>query len=543
MDIIANECVVDNIVFFNIKTTGADQYRNEIIEISAIKIKDNKITKYNTLVKPMNRVPGYIYESYPYITEENLNKAPYINEVEEELLNFLENFPVICHNGGLESGFIFEYIKGFRNDILDLMEFSAILEPWQKEFRLESLINQVTINNIDFIASGMDYCNYMMMLFNSLLCRQWDREERSTKRRKTTLYQILTTQYNLSRRWPFTKYLERPLMFSAAKFPYVNFDETKKSTLKLKKISVDYTKYEDLLKDKAIWNNGGDFNYEFRKDQWLFTKKIRENVERDEKIFIEAPTGSGKTFAYVLTAALKAYVNKQKNKVADASFIISTDTKELQNQLIYKDIPSILKKLGLEEKIKYGSIKGKSNYLCVDRLIKAQTFSGDLSSILAEIFLKRLCATGEHGDVENINFWAYKHFSLEKYLPDILCDNDECNIEKCNRTCYLKKRYNDLPLENITVVNHSLLANWPYTEKKKITHLIIDEAHNLMDKCYDFFAEEFYSEEFQELLLNITDKEPTIFRQLASLNASYGYKENIDLDKMKYWIKEIQTSV
>ena len=48
MDIIANECVVDNIVFFNIKTTGADQYRNEIIEISAIKIKDNKITKYNT---------------------------------------------------------------------------------------------------------------------------------------------------------------------------------------------------------------------------------------------------------------------------------------------------------------------------------------------------------------------------------------------------------------------------------------------------------------------------------------------------------------
>ena len=185
--------------------------------------------------------------------------------------------------------------------------------------------------------------------------------------------------------------------------------------------------------------------------------------------------------------------------------------------------------------------KGKSNYICTDRLIKCQSFSGDLNSILSEIFLKRLCKDGEYGDVENISYWAYKHFALGDYLRDVVCDSEECNIERCYRNCYLKKRYNELPLENITVINHSLLASWPYGEKKKITHLIIDEAHNLMEKCYDFFSEEFRSNDFSELLKNIVEKEPTIYRQLAALNGSYGYRETIELDKIKYWISEIET--
>ena len=124
-----------------------------------------------------------------------------------------------------------------------------------------------------------------------------------------------------------------------------------------------------------------------------------------------------------------------------------------------------------------------------------------------------------------------------------MCDNDECNIEKCHRRCLLKKRYEELPLENITVINHSLLASWPYGEKKKITHLIIDEAHNLMDKCYDFFSEEFISEDFCEILKNLYENEPTIYRQLNNLNSSNGFRESIELEKMKYWVKEIETYI
>ena len=60
---------------------------------------------------------------------------------------------------------------------------------------------------------------------------------------------------------------------------------------------------------------------------------------------------------------MESYLNHKR-------IIISTDTKELQTQLIKKDIPNVIQSLGLEDKIRFGYIKGKSNYICVEKLEK-----------------------------------------------------------------------------------------------------------------------------------------------------------------------------
>lgn len=535
--------ILDNVIYLDIETTGLDEFSSEIIEIGAIKVKDSIITTYETLIKPMGRVPSSIYELCSGLLEADLETAPSLKDIKNKFLSFIEDYPLICHNGGFEKRFLKEHIKELKNEVLDSMELSAILEPWRGEYNLENLLKQLTdIDKTEAYRALEDSIDTMKVV-NALLCRQFNRDENNNNKKKSSLYSILIEQFGLRTRWSWTKYLERPLLFTSENYSYVSYEENKDVKPKLNKINIPYEEQENLLKRKDVWNNGGDFGYDYREEQRYFTEKIRENVEGEGKIFIEAPTGSGKTFAYVLIAAIKSYINKNKNRVEDASFIISTDTKELQNQLITRDIPNILSKLKLETKLNYGAIKGKSNYICTDRLVKSQSFGGDLNSILSEIFLKRLCKDGEYGDVENISCFAYKHFSLGDYLRDVVCDNEECNIERCYRNCYLKKRYNELPLENITVINHSLLASWPYGEKKKITHLIIDEAHNLMEKCYDFFSEEFKSNDFSELLKNIVEKEPTIYRQLAALNGSYGYREIIDLDKIKYWISEIETAM
>jgi len=535
--------ILNNVIYLDIETTGLDELSSEIIEIGAIKVKDSIITIYRTLIKPVGKVPSSIYELCSGLLEADLENAPSLQDIKKDLLSFIEDYPLICHNGGFEKKFLREHIKELKNEILDSMELAAILEPWRGEYNLEALLKKIT--NLDKTEShrGLEDSIDTMKAVNALLCRQFNRDENNNNKKKASLYSLLIGQFGLKTRWSWTKYLERPLLFTSENYNYVSYEENKDIKPKLKKIHIPYEEQENLLKRKDVWNNGGDFGYDYREEQRYFTEKIRENIESEGKIFIEAPTGSGKTFAYVLIAAIKSYINKNKNKVQDASFIISTDTKELQNQLIIRDIPNILSKLGLDTKLNYGAIKGKSNYICTDRLIKCQSFNGALNSILAEIFLKRLCKDGEYGDVENISYWAYRHFELEEYLRDIVCDSEECNIERCYRNCYLKTRYNELPLENITVINHSLLASWPYGEKKKITNLIIDEAHNLMEKCYDFFSEEFRSKDFSELLKNIIEKEPTIYRQLTTLNGSYGYRETIDLDKIKYWISEIETSM
>lgn len=533
--------ILDNVIYLDIETSGLDEVCSEIIEIGAVKIKDNKITTFETLIRPRGRVPVGIYNLCSGLKEEDLYSAPSLSSIRDSLSEFLEDLPLICHNGNFERKFFRYHLPNIKNEIMDSMELAAVLEPYHKEYNLNALMKCVTNMDKDEIHRGLDDSINTMKVVNSLLCRLWSREDRSRKKR--TLYENINKYYPNLRKWPWNKILLKPSFFIYDDYDYVSYENKKKDETLLEDIKIDYKLYEELLKDEKIWNNGGDFGYTYRKNQLEFSKKIRENYERGERIFIEAPTGSGKTFAYVIIAAIGTYLNSLKKRKDDSSFIISTNTKELQNQLIERDIPNILKKLRLDHKLRYGAMKGKANYVCVERLNKCDSLEEDEEGNLALLFLRRLCESGEYGDTENISYWIVKHFNLDKYFKDVTCDSDSCNLEKCTKPCYLRKRYNELPAENITVINHSLLACWPYTEKKKINHIIIDEGHNLMEKCYDFFAEEFSSTEFLEKLDMIDKGHPNIIGLLLNLNASFGFRETIEKDKIMYLVNEIIVNI
>lgn len=534
--------ILDNIIFLDIETTGLDENSSEIIEIGAVKVKDGVITTYETLIRPRGRVPISIYNLCSNLDEKELLSARSLNAIKQEVLEFLEDLPLVCHNSNFERKFLAFHIPEIKNIIMDSMELAAILEPWRREFNLDALLKETTNIKKSEAHRGLEDSIDTLKVVNSLLLRQWAREENIRKKNKT-LYNSIHNEYQYLKNWSWAKYLLKPPFLTDESFPYVSYEENKKDEFKLNNIKIDYSLYEGLLENEEIWNNGGDFGYQYRKDQKEFSKRIRENFEKSERIFIEAPTGSGKTFAYVIIAAIGTYLNKLKNRKDDASFIISTNTKELQNQLIERDIPTILKKLSLDDKLNYGAMKGKGNYLCIERLNKCESLEFDEKGNLTLLFLRRLCENGNYGDIENINYALQKYFELDKYTNEVNCDSEQCKLDKCTRPCYLRKRYNELPEENITVINHSLLACWPYAEKKKINHIIIDEGHNLMEKCYDFFAEEFSSSEFLELLDLIEKGHPSIIALLLSLNASFGFRETIEKDKLTYLVNEITINI
>ena len=505
--------ILDNIIYLHIDTTSYDPFYSELLGVDAIKVKDGNTTSYSAL----KNVKG--------------------KDVIRGLIDFIEDYPIVCEDSFFTKSILDKYIYEFKNKILDLRELCAVLEPWRMDYRINILHNEVI--NIDNSTSGK--AEIIMYVVNAFLCRLWDREESIKK--NNSLYNILKIDYSLHEKWAWGRYIQKPLFFSYDEIDYVKYDRKQDTIIKTNNKKIPYNEFEQLLRRKDIWNRGNGFNYQYREEQEKFSLKIRETIENEERIFIEAPTGSGKTFAYLLISVLEAYKNLNTYKTEDASFIISTDTKELQNQLIDRDIPNIIEMLGLSGKINYGAIKGKGNYLCPERLSKNSEPTSDILESLREIFLKRLCENGEYGDVEKISQFAYSYFKIDNNISKFLCDSDECNLDRCYKKCYLKNRYNELSKENITVVNHSLLASWPYGEKKKITHLIIDEAHNLMDKCYDFFADEFLSVELQEQLEYLYGKEPSIFRILNHLNASLGYREVLDLDKLKFCSSQINSDI
>ena len=455
--------VLDNIVYLDIETTGLDPCNFETIEIGAIKTKDSIKSEISISINPH---------------QEGLYNEHAFENGKIKLNNFIESLPIICHNKSSVKVIFDSYFSNIKPYILDSKELAAILEPYRRSFELKDILNQITTIVENEIHSALDNARYTMLVINSLLCRLWQKEEETNK--VNSLFNVLNRIFNNKVSWGWVEYLLKPLIFDSTEYPYVLYKEKPFMPLIKENIKINYEKYEQLLRENEIWDNGGDFKYQYRPDQESISLQIRKNYENEKRIFIEAPTGSGKTFAYLLIGIIVTYLNMKNKNYEDSNFVISTDTKELQNQLIDKDIPNILRKLNLYNKIRYGAIKGKGNYLCMERLKKSKEFEEDKESLLAFIFLMRYGEDGTSGDLENINLWALNHFKVDKYIVHINCDSENCNLDRCKTKCYLKNRYNELQKENITVVNHSLLASWPYSEKRKINHLIIDEAHILI---------------------------------------------------------------
>ena len=257
------------------------------------------------------------------------------------------------------------------------------------------------------------------------------------------------------------------------------------------------------------------------------------NTRGENIACIEAPTGIGKSVGYLLPSIMESYLN-------DKRIIISTDTKELQTQLIKKDIPNVINSLGLKDKVSFGYIKGKSNYICVEKLEKYKeeydSKNSSISDMLSIIILERLVKDGVYGDIEEINYAILNNYpEVITHLRHVSCDPNLCKPKKCFKECLYKKRVEELKEEDITVVNHSLLAKWPYKDEKPIENIIVDEAHNLVEKGYDFFATEI---EYRSLKFLLQEIYPAELIQNSPFAYSFKGKKIIKpFDRFYYFIK------
>jgi len=222
--------------------------------------------------------------------------------------------------------------------------------------------------------------------------------------------------------------------------------------------------------------------YQPRAAQLEMAEAIAEAIDANQHLIAEAGTGTGKTFAYLVPAILSG------KKV-----IISTGTKNLQDQLFNKDLPVIRKAI----KIPFiaALLKGRSNYLCIYRLQNALTstlgFSKEDAVALAKIksWGKRTKTgdTSEMPDVaETDPVWYQATSSLDNCLGHDCPDYAECFLVKA------RKKAQEC---EILVVNHHLLcADWSIRDSgfgellPNAEVVIIDEAHQLADTASNFLG-------------------------------------------------------
>ncbi|MGH9946697.1 MAG: ATP-dependent DNA helicase [Pyrinomonadaceae bacterium] len=261
-------------------------------------------------------------------------------------------------------------------------------------------------------------------------------------------------------------------------------------------------------------------NYEYRAGQIEMARKI-ETAFADKKHFIvEAGTGTGKTLAY-LVPAIAAAVGQKKR------IIISTGTKNLQEQLMEKDIP-FLKKI-LPKKFTAEYMKGRGNYACLYRVKKAE--HQPILEGLDEMDHFREVArwvnetqTGDRRELvdlpEDLRFWNR-----------VNARGDICIGQKCPdfEPCFITRMRARAEAADIVVVNHHLFfadLNVRGNQFGKVIPdygaVIFDEAHLIEDIAADYFGFQVSNFQIDELVRDIDNlpiKDAVVNRDLTKLAA------------------------
>lgn len=227
-------------------------------------------------------------------------------------------------------------------------------------------------------------------------------------------------------------------------------------------------------------------DYEHRLGQIKMAEAVLRAFEEKKHLIVEAGTGTGKTLAYLVPAIAAALGQKKR-------IIISTGTKNLQEQLMEKDIPFLQKVL--PKKFTAANMKGRGNYACLYRIAKAETqpiLEGlDEMDYFEEIrHWARESETGDRAELadlpENLSFWTRINAKSETCLGQKCPDFEPCFITR------MRQRAEEA---DIVIVNHHLFfadLNIRGNEYGRVlpdyAAVIFDEAHLIEDIAADYFG-------------------------------------------------------
>jgi ATP-dependent DNA helicase DinG len=225
--------------------------------------------------------------------------------------------------------------------------------------------------------------------------------------------------------------------------------------------------------------------FETRDGQRQMAAAVSGVIERGGTLLAEAGTGTGKTLAYLIPAIL----SRQRA-------LVSTGTKNLQEQIFFKDLPTLRDALGLP--FTATLMKGRSNYLCLHRF---QTFEVSSSDGLFEqperaVFLPviqewaKTTTTGDRAELRD----------LPEDLPlwkEISAEADTCLGTECPRygDCYVTLMRQRAAESDVVIVNHHLLCADASVRKSAFGEvipacatLVVDEAHQIEDVATQYFG-------------------------------------------------------
>jgi predicted DnaQ family exonuclease/DinG family helicase len=525
----------DNFVVIDLETTGLDPTTDKIIEIGVIRYVDGKEKEiFETLVNPDVEIPDFITK-LTGIKDKDVASSPKINDIFDSLSSFIGNSPIIGHQINFDAAFLeyqlrnnyndfsnwdndsqrFKYLTNIRMDTLFL---SRIFLPFLQRFKLGTVAAYFDID-LERAHRAIDDARATGNIFLELTERVFACDAqllrliirllyRNSARVKNYFQPILDTKLNENVEYTPASIAE-DITYAQQHFNIIGEADYKPPAIE----SETNNQPIDVTEVTNYFTNDGNLSkaipsFEEREQQIKMSKLVTDALNNLEFLTVEAGTGTGKSMAYLFPAI--EWATKNRNNLERV--IISTNTKNLQEQLFFKDIPTVY--TVSKNKFKAVLLKGKSNYLCLDKWkstmidMDQRLTPAERSRILPLLLWADQTQTGDIA--ENNGFQLNQNLGL---WAKLIAENNYCPGRTCKyyNDCFLMKARNGARKADIVVVNHSLLFSDLVTDNSilgEYRNLILDEAHNIEKTAGDYLGVRFNWWSFRNAYYKLYEEKP-----------------------------------
>lgn len=501
-------------VALDLETTGLQPEHDAIIEIGAVKFRQDEVLEtWSSLVNPQRPIPYKIIQ-LTGITQAEANQAPALFSVITPLRSFVRDYPIVGHNVSFDLGFLKRHRLFLDNPTIDTFELAGILLPHAARYSLGTLADALDIT-FPIRHRALDDALATKDLFLGLL-QQASQLDLSVIREINRLaaksdWSLKPVFQDLERekvRFAFTGSIGQQLMAKGTLDGEGSLGllfAPKEKERPLQPQAERQLLDVDIL--AAMLEEGGDFSakfpgYEYRPQQVEMLRAVAEAFNKRQHLLVEAGTGTGKSIAYLLPAVHFAMQNGER-------VVISTNTINLQDQLFLKDIPDLQKILPFE--FKAALLKGRSNYICLRRLAalrSAANLSLDELRVLAKVLVwLPSTMTGDQAEL-------FMPTLEERLVWNRICsDSENCLAERCafrqDGKCFFYRARQRAERAHLIIVNHALLLSDVAVENRVLPeyrYLIVDEAHHLEEATTQQLSFEVNLRGIQRLLSELSQR-------------------------------------
>ncbi len=404
------------------------------------------------------------------------------SEVAKDLEAFVGDAPIIGHNVRFDMGFLQRAGLFPYNEIIDTYELASVLMPTASRYNLGALGKQLGIL-LPATHRALDDARVTMAAFNRLfeIARELPLEVVAEIVR-------LSEPLEWDAGWVFQEVLRSRAQRG---HPGEEGEEERTSGNAGTALWFDDSKHPPLDNPEnpiplnvdevsSVLEYGGPFSryfesFEQRPEQVDMLRAVTNALSYGNHLMVEAGTGVGKSFAYLVPAALFALQNNTR-------VVVSTNTINLQDQLIQRDLPNLSQALDLD--FRFAVLKGRSNYLCPRRLENLRHYgprTKDEMRVLAKVMVWQL--NNQSGDRSELNLTGptEREVWVRVSAEDDACTTETC-IKRTGGACPFHRAKTMSQSAHVLVVNHALLLSDVATGSKVLpeySHLIIDEGHHL----------------------------------------------------------------